>query len=211
MKPIKLEYAGGTEGVAGDCKDSVNVKLFFRPTSKIGEIPAWYVYFKQGPIPYLQLLTPVKEDDPVWDIDESLVDKDAYGFFVVYEQSWSPKPKPNIGASALYISQSHPVDVAEIAGTVAHELGHQVLTKQVADAYNAIIKQFQDESITQEEYENLYLAVDADDDQVIETIDKNIGSDDQEAWAEAIEEDRKAKILDKSKDWSEGGHNYVSS
>ena len=206
-KDVELKYDGGVESAMGDCKAKVGVKVFFNPVVKIGTIPAWCVYFKQKAVPHLTYFTPIAANDGAWS-NVGMIAADTLGFYYVVQHAYNPVYRPSVESAKLYINMDHYTDVQEVAHIVAHEIGHMGLVQDVDKQYKLIIKKRLDGDITTEEYESLMLAVDSDDDLVVDSYDPDIGNDDQEDLAEEFADENEDDMLDKDEDWSEGGHNY---
>lgn len=232
-KKVKLAYTGGTEGTAGDCKDEVDVKVFFDPGNGPYGDHRWYKYWSTGPLPVLgafNLVWNVPDDD----------ESEAWG---MYESEFETMPGPYSTLDCMPSSQSLYLSKRSyntwwagkytgLSGTgkplfivscvVAHELDHM----QRRNSVNAEVQLKWDNwwselspiqkagyltpfgyTALKEKTEEIWGGIDADKDAVRNDLDDYPLSDiDDEILAE--EAMGGGYPFDESKDWSKGGYLY---
>lgn len=145
-KTVELEYNGRTEGAAGDCKDEVEVKVFFPPEQDINGEPAWFKYWKGYAVTAPEDISYTDDIDSI----TSNTPKDPYGVCKatisidvteieqvsakITDMSVSVACEIFLADQVLEINSGTADDVDGMQEAVDHERGHEKALEQFVAA-----------------------------------------------------------------------------
>lgn len=230
-KDVTLTYDGGIEGEVGDCEAGVKVKVFFDPLAEIGDVPAWFKYWRgsavtsPGNLAYTGDLESVVTEMPkdAWGVCKGSLRADV----TEVEQSTGQITGIDLSVTCeifltdevLEIKTGAKDDVDGMQEAVDHERGHEKALEQfVLD----VSEEFEDRILSteppilytdpdagvrvREVLDEIIAELDADGDWIVDAEDDDVGGNGAEDLANENVGEFEA---DRDKDWSHEGANWI--